>query len=339
MSIFKRASFASLLVVAMPIAAVAQISVGISVNLAPPELPVYSQPPIPGDGYLWTPGYWAWGDGDYYWVPGTWIEPPTPGYLWTPGYWAANGGEFVWNAGYWGETVGFYGGVNYGYGYGGRGFEGGYWRGGHLFYNRSVNNIGVTRISNVYNTRITNNYSVQRASYNGGSGGTHARPTPTELSAAQRPHEAPTPAQQRHFEAAKAEPSLRVSANHGRPPIAATAKPGELAGGGAVPSREVAPSRAMSPRHEMAQPARQAAPQEHAAPEERAPSAQQRAPQEHAPPPQQHAAPQERAPAPQQRAAPQERAPPPQQHAPPPQRAQEPHPEPAHGDDHEHHPL
>ena len=43
--------------------------VGVSVTIAPPELPVFDQPICPGDGYIWTPGYWAW-DGEYYWVPG-----------------------------------------------------------------------------------------------------------------------------------------------------------------------------------------------------------------------------------------------------------------------------
>ena len=57
--------------------AFAQIGVGISVNFGPPPLPVYEQPICPGDGYLWTPGYWAYDDEDgYYWVPGTWVEPP-----------------------------------------------------------------------------------------------------------------------------------------------------------------------------------------------------------------------------------------------------------------------
>ena len=42
-------------------AALAQVA--ISVTIAPPELPVYEQPVCPGDGYIWTPGYWAW-DGD-----------------------------------------------------------------------------------------------------------------------------------------------------------------------------------------------------------------------------------------------------------------------------------
>ena len=27
---------------------------------APPPLPEYSQPDCPGDGYLWTPGYWSY---------------------------------------------------------------------------------------------------------------------------------------------------------------------------------------------------------------------------------------------------------------------------------------
>ena len=64
----------------------AYAQVGISVTFAPPELPVYEQPLIPGEGYIWTPGYWAWSDddGDYYWVPGTWVMAPEPGLLWTP---------------------------------------------------------------------------------------------------------------------------------------------------------------------------------------------------------------------------------------------------------------
>jgi hypothetical protein len=38
--------------------------VGGSITIAPPELPAYEQPMCPGDGYIWTPGYWAW-DGEY----------------------------------------------------------------------------------------------------------------------------------------------------------------------------------------------------------------------------------------------------------------------------------
>jgi hypothetical protein len=104
----------------------AQIAIGISVRTGPPALPVYEQPICPSAGYMWTPGYWAWGDDDgYYWVPGTWVEAPEPGLLWTPGYWGWNDGAYAWNGGYWGSQVGFYGGINYGFGYGGVGFGGG----------------------------------------------------------------------------------------------------------------------------------------------------------------------------------------------------------------------
>ena len=49
---------------------------GVAITLAPPPLPVYSQPVCPGDGYIWTPGYWAYGPDGYYWVPGTWVIAP-----------------------------------------------------------------------------------------------------------------------------------------------------------------------------------------------------------------------------------------------------------------------
>src|SRR5574337_1584146 len=115
----------------------AQVYVGISVGYAPPPLPWYPQPICPGDGYIWTPGYWAWGPYGYYWVPGTWVLAPRVGFLWTPGYWGWSGGMYWWHPGYWGSHIGFYGGINYGYGYVGEGYVGGYWRGGAFYYNRA----------------------------------------------------------------------------------------------------------------------------------------------------------------------------------------------------------
>ena len=72
---------------------------------APPPLPSYDQPPIPGPGYVWTPGYWDWSDdaNDYYWVPGTWVQPPQPGVLWTPGYWRYYNGHYLYSDGYLGS--------------------------------------------------------------------------------------------------------------------------------------------------------------------------------------------------------------------------------------------
>jgi hypothetical protein len=217
-----------LLLMLVPLFSLAQVSVGISVNVAPPVIPVYEQPPIPADGYLWTPGYWAWNPDiqDYYWVPGTWVEAPQPGYLWTPGYWAVAGGAFLWHAGYWGPHIGFYGGVNYGFGYTGVGYQGAYWQGGHVFYNRAVVNVGNAHVTNVYNKTVINNVNVTRVSYNGGSGGVRAQPTSSEMAAEREHHIQPTTAQVQHVQSAKTTPALRASSNHGNPPIAASPRPG-----------------------------------------------------------------------------------------------------------------
>jgi hypothetical protein len=238
MKSWSRLLLPALLALVLPGLSMSQVSVDVSVNTPPPELPIYDQPPIPEDGYIWTPGYWAWGDDiqDYYWVPGTWVPAPEPDYLWTPGYWGMEGAAFLWHAGYWGPQVGFYGGVNYGYGYGGNGYGGGYWQGGHLFYNRSVNNIANVNITNVYNKTVMNNVAVNRASYNGGSG-IHAQPTAAQLALAHERHIAPTSAQRQQEQAARSNPALRLSANQGHPSIAATSRPGAFSGAGVVGAR------------------------------------------------------------------------------------------------------
>jgi hypothetical protein len=225
---------------AIPAQTRAQVAVGISVRFGPPELPIYEQPLCPGEGYIWTPGYWAWdADGDdYYWVPGTWVLAPEIGFFWTPGYWAWNGSGFIFYEGYWGPVVGFYGGINYGYGYFGRGYEGGRWDNGRFYYNRSVNNVNITEIHNVYNTTVVNNTTLTRVSYNGGNGGINERPTPQEEAAAREKHISPVPAQIQHVRAARANQDLRASANHGKPPVAATPKPGDFRGRGVVAARE-----------------------------------------------------------------------------------------------------
>src|SRR6202041_1779747 len=205
--------------------------IGVAITIAPPELPVYEQPVCPGDGYIWTPGYWAWGDDGYFWVPGTWVEAPEVGFFWTPGYWGWGGSSFVWYDGYWGPTVGFYGGINYGFGYFGHGFEGGRWDGGHFFYNRAVANVNVNVIHNVYETKVDVRNDVH-VSYNG-HGGIDARPTAQEEAAAHERHVGPVAAQTAHINAARANPEFRASANHGKPPIAATARPGEFNNRGA----------------------------------------------------------------------------------------------------------
>jgi hypothetical protein len=222
---------------AMPVASQAQVICTGNAS-PPPELPVYEQPPIPAPGYVWAPGYWGIGPVGYYWVPGTWVLPRTVGLLWTPGYWGWRDGIYVWNAGYWGPHVGFYGGVNYGFGYGGVGYEGGRWDNGVFVYNRTVNNFGNVTITHVYEKTVIVEPGATRVSFNGGSGGTTVRPTQEEQAAAHEQHVAAVPSQLQHEHTASENKALLASENHGKPAIAATAKPGEFAGKGVVAAKE-----------------------------------------------------------------------------------------------------
>ncbi len=107
------------------------------------------------------------------------------------------------------------------------GFAGGEWRGGTFFYNRSVMNVNVTNVTNVYNkTVIVNNV---HTSFNG-SGVVVAQPTAQEQTYAREPHTAPLATQTQHEQAASQNRQLFASENHGSPAVAATAKPGEFSG-------------------------------------------------------------------------------------------------------------
>jgi hypothetical protein len=235
------------------------VSVGIQAEEPPPPLPVYEQPPIPAAGYLWTPGYWNWNNEDYYWVPGTWIEPPHPGLLWTPGYWGFAGGVYLFNRGYWGPHIGFYGGISYGFGYTGSGFFGGRWNDGVFFYNRSVNNVTNVRITNVYNETVVNNVTNNRVSFNGGAGGIAAKPTAEEELAAKETHEQPTPQQIHNVRAASLNEGSFASVNRGKPLVAATPRPGVLKGPGIVKA-SAAPAPATSTPASEEKPKGEAAP-------------------------------------------------------------------------------
>ena len=233
-------------IAALPVASQAQV-ICVSNNVPPPELPVYEQPPIPAPGYIWTPGYWAGGPSGYFWVPGTWVEPPSAGLLWTPGYWAWRDGIYTWSAGYWGPHVGFYGGVNYGFGYAGAGYEGGHWDNGVFAYNRTVNNFGGVSITNVYEKTVVVDINAPRVSFNGGSGGITVRPTSEEEAVAHEQRVAAISAQMQHERTASSDRSLLASENHGRPAIAATSTPGEFTGKGVVAAREAEPKATIVP--------------------------------------------------------------------------------------------
>ena len=160
----------------------------------PPALPDYDQPPDPGDGYIWTPGYCG-----------------------------SVGGHYGFFHGYWGPHIGFYGGVNYGYGYVGTGYQGGYWNSGHFFYNRAVNNINDTVVHNVYSHPVPVNNI--RVSFHGGQGGIRARPIPADFAALREPHAAPMHAQIENEHAASANRAQFAAVNHGRPASLVVSKP------------------------------------------------------------------------------------------------------------------
>lgn len=224
--------------VMLSLSAASFAQVFVSVRIGPPPLPVYAQPICPGPGYFWTPGYWAWDDdGGYYWVPGTWVVAPV-GMLWTPGYWGWGGGFYLWHPGYWGPHIGFYGGINYGFGYTGVGFFGGEWRGRNFYYNRSVTNVSVTNVTNVYNkTVIVNNTTVNNVSYNGGTGGVKREPTPLERQYEHEQHMQPIAAQTQHQQMAVQNRQNFAAENHGRPAIAATARPADFSSRSVIAAR------------------------------------------------------------------------------------------------------
>jgi hypothetical protein len=289
----------------------------ISVGFAPPELPVYEQPYCPEPNLMWSPGYWAYDQdqGDYYWVPGTWVPAPYEGALWTPDYWDWYGGRYRFHHGYWGRHVGYYGGVNYGGGYEGVGFSGGEWRGSEFRYNTAVTRVDQNRIHSTYNDRsiverntIVNN---NRVAYSGGPGGVQHRPTATEQVAVHEQHTAPTSVQTQHVAAARTDKTSFAKANGGRPQNVVAAKP-------LGPQNHPAPAavkteaKPVPAAHPAPAPAPHPAPQPqaHPAPQPQARPAPQ--PQAHpAPQPQAHPAPQPQArptPQPQSRPAPQPQA-------------------------------
>ena len=218
------------------------------VNAAPPPLPSYGQPPLPQAGYLWVPGFWAWREPipDYYWVPGTWVRPPQQGLLWTPAYWSRVDGGYRFHAGYWAEQVGFYGGINYGYGYTGDGYQGGRWENGVFSYNRAVNNLGSLAIPSVYDEAVAADNNPVRVSFNGGSRGTTARPTPSQEALADARHVEATVEQRKHFELAAMDRALYSRLNHGEPGVAATSRAGVLEGAGITRSSGLVDNAAQS---------------------------------------------------------------------------------------------
>jgi hypothetical protein len=204
----------------------AQLSLQITVG--PRPIPVYGQPVLPEEGYLWGPAYWAWGEEGYSWVPGTWVQAPEPGLLWTPGDWAWHNDSFEFHGGYWGAHVGYDGGIDHGYGYGGyggSGFEGGCWQGRNDYDNRFVSNVNATHVSNVNNkTVIVNNTTF---AYNG-AGGLQAAATLQARTLERKHHVQPTAEQMQQHQVAGRNREFLASVSRGKPPVAANPRPADF---------------------------------------------------------------------------------------------------------------
>ena len=210
--------------------AIAPAQISITVTTAPPPLPMYEQPPCPEEGWMWSPGYWAWSDDEgYYWVPGTWVPAPYTGAMWTPPWWGWDSGRYRFHEGYWGDDVGYYGGIDYGYGYMGEGFAGGQWRGGRFAYNTAIMRVNPTVVhytyvdENVVRTRTIPNE--RHIAYNGGPNGIRHDPTPIERRGMTGRHTALTPVQQQQIQAARADRLNYARANNGHPHTLAVTRP------------------------------------------------------------------------------------------------------------------
>jgi hypothetical protein len=135
----------------------------------------------------------------------------------------------MFHPGYWGRHVGYYGGVNYGFGYMGVGFVGGLWHGHDFVYNTAVVHVNRTVIRNTYidRTIVERNTIVndRHVAYSGGPGGIRHEANRDERSAMNERHDAPTRMQEEHFQAARDDRGSYVKNNGGHPEHFAVDRP------------------------------------------------------------------------------------------------------------------
>ena len=143
------AIIATILIAGVPLAAPGQFSIGVgfTVGSPPPPIPDYiSRLLLATD----TSGRRATGHGVRMATTGCLargLSHLTMPALWTPGYWGFYGGRYLFYPGHWGLHIGFYGGINYGFGYPETGFYGGAWNNGRFAYNTAYTNVNKTVIT------------------------------------------------------------------------------------------------------------------------------------------------------------------------------------------------
>ena len=89
-----------LLLGAFSLPASARVDVGINIGVPPPPAQV-EVVPVARPGYVWAPGYWAWGPGgQHVWVGGRYIVE-RPGYVWVGERWDRRGEFHHFEPGHW----------------------------------------------------------------------------------------------------------------------------------------------------------------------------------------------------------------------------------------------
>ena len=122
------------------------------------------RPPRSGDGYIWTPGYSAGADGRLQPGPRRLDRCRLQRRTLDAGLLGLRQRRLPLERRLLGPYVGYYGGINYGFGYVGSGFAGGHWERGRYHYNRAYCNFG--RGYNYHNV-----YNRPYNGYNGHAGG------------------------------------------------------------------------------------------------------------------------------------------------------------------------
>jgi hypothetical protein len=89
--------FFSLMASAM--GAFAQIRVNINIGPPPPRREVIIQAPNPG--WVWIPGYYAYGGSNWEWRAGRWEAPPSPQHIWVAPRYVRRGDHYDYYEGSW----------------------------------------------------------------------------------------------------------------------------------------------------------------------------------------------------------------------------------------------
>jgi hypothetical protein len=88
-------------VVASALSASAFGQIQIYIGAPPPPIRYEAPPPMPGEGFVWTAGFWEPHGPHYRWVPGRYVRAPYPGAHWTPARYEHGDKGWRMHQGYW----------------------------------------------------------------------------------------------------------------------------------------------------------------------------------------------------------------------------------------------